>query len=135
MLGEQLQRLRRRQRVHGVLDLTLDVQRPTRGRHQRHAACRLEQLAHHVIGVGDLFQVVQYEQDPLVRDVGEEPRRGLAIGRGVHRLGDRRPHATGLSHAGQVHHEHAIRKQVSSLCGQCRRQPGLARTTRTGQRQ
>jgi len=134
VLGEQLDCRPDRQRRHRELVLTGHMQRSPRGGHHGHMPRVCQQLSHHYVGVGDLLQVVEHQQDPSMGDVCEEPRRDLAVGWYIEHPRQARPHPCSAAHAGHRRHEHPIGECIGHRGRQRIAQRGLARPTWTGQR-
>ena len=94
-----------------------------------------QQPADDDVGVRDLFEVVEHEEGGTV---GEELQGaflgGLGrVGRGAHRVGDRRPHQHGSVVGGQGHEVRVTRDPVLELARHRDGEPGLPRPAGAGQ--
>ena len=125
---------RKLQRRHRMLVLGRHVQRTARrGDHDQPGAPG-QQLGDHRVRTRQLLEVVQHEHGAAVGEVVEQPGRRTVRGRYVERLGDRRPHHLGRRGRGQRHEVDPVGEVGGQPLRQLDRQPGLARPTRTGQR-
>jgi len=109
---------------------------PARDQHLQ-VRTRAKEMSEERRGLDDLLEVVKHEQDAPVAQVRPQPvdqRFGSGLTK-TNGLGDGGSHQVRVRDRGQINERDAVWEVISSRRGNSQRQPGLAHTTRTGQRE